>query len=158
MSNDNWVSKTAQSYVASAGSMAGNVVDSAGKTVEGAGRGVGQRYHSPFPPFLPTCPLPPFPSLPKPPTPPKHAPTHALIVLLLCNSITNAATGAGGTVSDYGNGVKDWTKADGSRAQTAKNPVGTSGSGSVTKGAAAGAGKGNAAGKGGAQNPLGLNK
>jgi len=153
MSNDNWVSKTAQSYVASAGSMAGNLVDSAGKTVEGAGRGVGQRYLSPFYPSLPTLSphLPPFP-------PPKHAPTHALIFLLLCNSITNAATGAGGTVSDYGNGVKDWSKADGSRAQTAKNPVGTSGSGGGTKEAAAGAGKGKAAGKGGAQNPLGLKK
>ena len=41
--NDNWISKTVQSGVASAGSMAGGVVDSAGKSVEGAGKGVGNR-------------------------------------------------------------------------------------------------------------------
>ena len=41
--NDNWISKTVQRGVASAGSMAGGVVDSAGKSVEGAGKGVGNR-------------------------------------------------------------------------------------------------------------------
>lgn len=60
-------------------------------------------------------------------------------------------------MSDYGNGIKDWTKADGARTSTVKNPLGTSGNSYGGKGVVTGAGnKGKSGGKGTAHNPLGL--
>lgn len=41
--NDNFISRTIQSGVAAAGNFAGGVVDSAGRSVQGAGQGVGSR-------------------------------------------------------------------------------------------------------------------
>lgn len=43
-SNDNFISKAVQNGVSSAGNYAGGVVDSAGKSVAGAGRGLGDTY------------------------------------------------------------------------------------------------------------------
>ena len=43
-SNDNFISRTVQNGVATAGGYAGGVVDAAGKSVSGAGRNVGNRY------------------------------------------------------------------------------------------------------------------
>lgn len=80
----------------------------------------------------------------------------------LLHSLTNASNGAGGTVSDYGNAVKDWTGADGPRTATAKNPVGTTtnkeGGKKVVTGAAGTKAGGASTGKGTANNPLGLSK
>lgn len=42
-SNDNFISRTVQNGVATAGGYAGGVVDAAGKSVSGAGRNVGNR-------------------------------------------------------------------------------------------------------------------
>lgn len=41
--NDNFISRTVQNGVATAGGYAGGVVDAAGKSVSGAGRNVGNR-------------------------------------------------------------------------------------------------------------------
>lgn len=46
--NDNFISRGIQSGVAAAGSFAGGVVDSAGKTVQSTGRGVGNSFVSPI--------------------------------------------------------------------------------------------------------------
>ncbi len=72
--------------------------------------------------------------------------------------MTNAAGSAGGSASNYGNGIKDATKASGPRTQTASNPLGTSSNSYGGKKVVTGAGsKGGAAGsKGSASNPLGL--
>ena len=77
---------------------------------------------------------------------------------LTINSVANAAGSAGGSVSNYGNGVKDATKASGPRAQTAQNPLGMSSNSYGGKKVVAGsASKGGRAGdKGTAGNPLGL--
>jgi len=130
--NDNFISKAVQDGVASAGSMAGGVVDSAGKSVTGAGQGVGKRSVR-IAPLSPRTSANQFSSL---------------------NSITNATAGAGNSVSDYGNGIKDWTKADGARTQTAKNPLGTTSNSYGGKGVVTG--KGKSGGKGTAGNALGL--
>lgn len=45
--NDNFISRGIQSGVAAAGSFAGGVVDSAGKTVQNSGRGIGNSFVSP---------------------------------------------------------------------------------------------------------------
>lgn len=45
--NDNFISRGIQSGVAAAGSFAGGVVDSAGKTVQNTGRGVGNSFVCP---------------------------------------------------------------------------------------------------------------
>lgn len=42
--NDNFIQRAVNDTVAGAGSYAGGIVDSAGKTVSGAGRNVGNRY------------------------------------------------------------------------------------------------------------------
>ena len=77
---------------------------------------------------------------------------------LISSSVTNAAGGAGGSVSNYGNGIKDATGASGTRAQTAQNPTGLSSNKYGGKKVVAGAGsKGSSSGnKGTANNPLGL--
>lgn len=51
--NDNFISRAVQNGVAAAGGFAGGIVDSAGRSVQGAGRGVGNRcpppqYNIPF--------------------------------------------------------------------------------------------------------------
>lgn len=135
--NDNPISRAVNSGIATAGNYAGGAVDAAGKSVSGAGRGVGKRYHPrPFFPYLPTTAN----------NPPDYP------------SITNASNSAGGSASDYGNAVKDWTKASGPRTQTAKNPLGTSGGsyGGKKVVTGGGGGKGVAGGKETAGNPLGL--
>ena len=73
-------------------------------------------------------------------------------------SVTNAAGGAGGSVSNYGNGIKDATGASGARTQTAQNPTGLSSNKYGGKKVVTGAGgKGGSSGsKGSASNPLGL--
>lgn len=48
-SNDNFISRTVQSGVATAGGYAGGVVDVAGKSVSGAGRNMGNRSAHTFP-------------------------------------------------------------------------------------------------------------
>lgn len=72
--------------------------------------------------------------------------------------MTNAANSAGGSASNYGNGIKDATKASGPRTQTAQNPSGTSSNSYGGKQVVTGAGsKGSSSGsKGTASNPLGL--
>ena len=76
----------------------------------------------------------------------------------MCNSVTKAANSAGGSASNYGNGIKDATRADGQRTQTAQNPLGLSSNSYGGKKVVTGAGKkGGATGnKGTANNPLGL--
>lgn len=73
-------------------------------------------------------------------------------------SVTKTAGGMGGSASNYGNGIKDYTKASGPRTQTAQNPLGTSSNSYGGKKVLTGAGsKGGSAGsKGTAGNPLGL--
>ena len=66
-------------------------------------------------------------------------------------SVTNAAGSAGGSASNYANGIKDATKASGPRTQTASNPLGTSSNAYGGKKVVTGAGS-----KGSASNPLGL--
>lgn len=61
--NDNFISRAVNNGVATAGSYAGGVVDAAGKSVSGAGRGVGDRYVT-FLPLSTTCFLPSILSLP----------------------------------------------------------------------------------------------
>lgn len=102
-----------------------------------------------------------LPSYPIPLSYPLASPSLFFSKLILTHfsppSITNATSGAGNSVSDYGNGIKDWTKADGTRTQTAKNPLGTSSNSYGGKGVVTGAGsKGKSGGKGTAGNPLGL--
>lgn len=46
--NDNFISKAVSDGVSSAGNLAGGLVDSAGQSVSGAGRGVGDRSVSPL--------------------------------------------------------------------------------------------------------------
>ena len=72
--------------------------------------------------------------------------------------MTNAANSAGGTASNYGNGIKDATGASGTRAQTAQNPLGTSNNKYGGKNVITGAGSKSRAGggKATASNPLGL--
>lgn len=72
--------------------------------------------------------------------------------------MTDAANGAGGSASDYGNGIKDATKACGPRTQTAQNPLGTSNNSFGAKKVVSGTTlAGNLSGsKGTASNPLGL--
>jgi hypothetical protein len=74
------------------------------------------------------------------------------------HSVTNAANSAGGSASDYGNGIKDATKASGPRTQTAQNPLGTSNNSFGGKKVVSGTtSTGNSSGsKGTASNPLGL--
>jgi len=82
----------------------------------------------------------------------------ALLRRLIRDSVTNATNSAGGSASNYGNGIKDATKASGSRTQTAQNPLGVSSNSYGGKKVVTGAGsKGSSgAGKGTASNPLGL--
>ena len=72
--------------------------------------------------------------------------------------MTNAANGAGGSASNYGNGIKDATKASGQRTQTGQNPLGLSSNSYGGKKAVTGGGsKGGSTGtKATANNPLGL--
>ena len=72
--------------------------------------------------------------------------------------MTNYAKGAGDSASNYGNGIKDATKAGGPRTQTAQNPIGLSsnsygGKKVVTR---AGSKGGSGGSKQSASNPLGL--
>lgn len=76
----------------------------------------------------------------------------------MCNSVTNAANSAGGSASNYGNGIKDATRANGQRTQTAQNPLGLSSNSYGGKKAVTGGGNkgGSTRNKGTANNPLGL--
>ena len=78
--------------------------------------------------------------------------------LLTVSSVTNAANTAGGSASNYGNGIKDATGASGSRSQTAQNPLGVSSGKYGGKKVVTGAGSKGSSGatKGTASNPLGL--
>ena len=72
--------------------------------------------------------------------------------------MTKATNSAGGSTSNYGNGIKDATKASGQRTQTAQNPLALSsnsygGKKVVTGGGNKGGSTGN---KATANNPLGL--
>ncbi len=71
--------------------------------------------------------------------------------------VTNTTNGWGNGARDYGNGVKDATKASGTRSQTAQNPLGT-GRNAVSGRQTVVGGGGKAGGKGSAGNPLGLGK
>ena len=76
----------------------------------------------------------------------------------MCDSVTKAANSAGGSASNYGNGIKDATRAGGQRTQTSQNPLGLSsnsygGKKVVTGGRKKGGSTGN---KATANNPLGL--
>lgn len=76
----------------------------------------------------------------------------------MCDSVTKAANSAGGSASNYGNGIKDATRAGGQRTQTSQNPLGLSsnsygGKKVVTGGAKSGGSTGNTST---ANNPLGL--
>ena len=71
------------------------------------------------------------------------------------DSVTNAANSTGGSASNYGNGIKDATRAGGQRTQTGQNPLGLSSNSYGGENVVTGGGK-----KGGskatANNPLGL--
>ena len=77
----------------------------------------------------------------------------------MCDSVTKVANNAGGSASDYGNGIKDATRAGGERTQTSQNPLGLSSNSYggkkvvVTGGGKKGGSTGN---KATANNPLGL--
>ncbi|KAF2750899.1 hypothetical protein M011DRAFT_464708 [Sporormia fimetaria CBS 119925] len=72
------------------------------------------------------------------------------------DSVANTTASWGSMVRDYGNSIKDATGARGSRAATATNPLGLSGTSAGAKTAFRGR-PGNASyGKGSASNPLGL--
>ena len=76
----------------------------------------------------------------------------------MCNSVTKAANSAGGSASNYGNGIKDATRASGQRTQTAQNPLGLSSNSYGGKKVVTGGGKkgGSTGNKATANNPLGL--
>ena len=76
----------------------------------------------------------------------------------MCDSVTSATNSAGGSASNYGNGIKDATRANGQRTQTAQNPLGLSSNSYGGKKVVTGGGKkgGTTANKGTANNPLGL--
>ena len=73
-------------------------------------------------------------------------------------SVTKAANSAGGSASNYGNGIKDATKASGQRTQTSQNPLGLSSNSYGGKKVVTGGGKkgGSTGSKATANNPLGL--
>lgn len=78
-------------------------------------------------------------------------------------SITSQTSSIGSSTRDYANGIKDATAADGSRSQTAQNPLGLSSNKAGGKNAVAGGGRGKGSsgtavgtGRQTAANPLGL--
>lgn len=80
---------------------------------------------------------------------------------LLESSITNATHSLGDGTRNYGNGIKDATKADGPRSQTKENPLGLSKNQVARKSVVVGAkkdytGVSSSGGKQTAGNPLGL--